>query len=424
MADGWSGPDPIAFIDPGADYELGTKYHTNADISIDHIRVWQGPGGTAQLNRHARVWNAGGVELANAVLPDVLPVGWSSYALNVAVQITTGNDVWVSYTVNETYGAVAPGGYPRTSTDTLVTATAGGLNNVPTLFPGTGPNTAFYGIDIQYVASGNVPPIAGLTVTATSTSLQAQAVLTVVDEVPATCTFVVEWGDGQTTTVLGPQTLTHTYASTGTYAVLVTVTDALGLSDSAASAVTVFATAIPGPPIVWAPSTVNSILTGLLTAVSGTLALTTGGRPRRVVFAPGEVAWDECDCGQLAVDVTRRYRSRGFPTDATDALIGNCDEVMIIFDCTISMVRCIPIPDVNGKAPSPTALGRSALIMEEDAYALWNATWCYMSRLRDNTPRLISDFIINDDVSLGPSGACAGSELHFKFGMYVPCGCG
>lgn len=179
------------------------------------------------------------------------------------------------------------------------------------------------------------------------------------------------------------------------------------------------------PPIVWSATSVATIGSGLLTAVSTALISTLGGRVNRVAFYPGQDApWDECDCGLLALTVRRRYRSLGFPGDATDRPFGNCDELMLVFDCALAVVRCVPTPDVNGRTPSPAAMLKAESVLESDAYTLWNATYCYLTQLRDTAPQLVADFIINDDSSLGPSGACAGSELHFKFAQYVPCGCG
>lgn len=178
------------------------------------------------------------------------------------------------------------------------------------------------------------------------------------------------------------------------------------------------------PPFVWSFSSVTDVVTPLLSVVSTALTGSAGGTVKRVVFVPGsEVAWDACDCGQLALAVRRRYSSRAFPTDGTDTVVGNCENSIIVFDCALSIVRCVPIPDVNGRPPTAAALSNAAAIQEDDAYVVWNATYCYLVRLRDTTPRHIADFVINDQVSLGPQGGCSGTELHFKFGLYVPCGC-
>jgi hypothetical protein len=177
-------------------------------------------------------------------------------------------------------------------------------------------------------------------------------------------------------------------------------------------------------PFIWQSTNATAIVNTVLTAVSNALTGTSGGPVKRTVFEPGsDVAWDACDCGQLALVIRRRYTSRSFPTDGSDLIVGNCENVLIVFDCALSIVRCVPISDINGKPPSPAALGAAAQIQDEDAYTVWNTTYCTLVSLRDANPRRVTDFIVNDQTSLGPQGGCSGTELHFKFGLYVPCGC-
>lgn len=241
MSVGWSGPDPTGFTDNATDYELGTKYHANSDITINNVRVWSPAGSVAFASRKGRIWSAAGVLQATANLPDQLPSGWSTYALSAPVTVVAGTDIWASYSVQDTYGAVTAPGYPRTSGDGLVAATGGALNGAPTAFPNSAQAT-FYGIDIDYTAglAGNQRPVVGITATPTG-YLTASATLTITDDFPATVTYVIEWGDGTSSGVntLGPHQ--HVYAAAGTYAVMVTATDAGGLTDSAALALTVHA---------------------------------------------------------------------------------------------------------------------------------------------------------------------------------------
>lgn len=239
MSFGWSGSDPSAQLDVSVLYELGTRFHANADVTVTDIRVWSPPSSHSYTNRRARIWNAGLTSvLATATLADVLPSGWTIYTLNTPVGVASGNDIWVTYDVNETYGAIA-GGYPRNSVDNLVTATSGAFTVSPPSAPGTNTGT-FYGIDIVYSAGigGNQRPVAGLTVSAVG--LAASGVVTITDESPSLCNVVLEWGDGAVQAGSGPQTFTHTYTTPGVYAVLVTVTDPPGLVDAAAAPLSVF----------------------------------------------------------------------------------------------------------------------------------------------------------------------------------------
>jgi hypothetical protein len=176
------------------------------------------------------------------------------------------------------------------------------------------------------------------------------------------------------------------------------------------------------PPITWQGS--STVITTVLSAASA--ALTGSGGPviERTTLAPGaEAAWDACDCGQLALVVRRRYPSRSFPGDASDVVVGNCASVLVVFDCALSLVRCVPGADENGDPPKVADLNAAVAVQESDAFVLWQSVTCTLTALRDSSPQRVSDFIVNDVTSLGPQGMCGGVELHFKFGLYVPCEC-
>jgi hypothetical protein len=233
---GWSGPDPVGFADGGsANYELGTGYTANGDVTINKVRVWGPPGGTSRLNREGKIWSSGGSLLGQAAFPNVVPSGWTSYDLVAPVEITSGTSFVVSYDVTNSYGANISPAYPRISADTLLTATTGRRDlATPDIFPTGLTAGAFYGVDVDYVAgiAGNVAPqVTGLAVAVSG--LNATATWTVTDETPGTVTYKVEWGDG-TFSNTSSLTASHTYASPGLYAVLVTATDNAGAQDAAA----------------------------------------------------------------------------------------------------------------------------------------------------------------------------------------------
>lgn len=237
MSSGWSGPDPVAQTEPGIDYELGTRYLANQDVTITKVRVWNGGTSAALAGRKGRIWSAAGALLGEANLPNSLSAGWNSYNLVSPVDITAGNSFWVTYSTITNYGALVPGGYPRNSVDGLVTANLGGFHGTPGTFPNT-TGTTFYGIDVEYDPTGAAGrPAVGIAVT--QADMVASATLTIEDETPALCTYVIEWGDGNESAVgtLGPHL--HTYVTPGTYVVLVTATDPDGLTDAAATTVTV-----------------------------------------------------------------------------------------------------------------------------------------------------------------------------------------
>lgn len=234
MAVGWSGPDPSGQDDGLTNYELGTRYLANGDITVNKFRVWHPATSEAVVGRKGRLWTNLGSLIADALLVDSLPSGWSTYALAAPEEILSGTQFVVSYTTRRYYGFTS-GGYPRASADTLLTAQSGlFLETAAGLFP-TNATGSFYGIDVEYVAGigGNVAPaVGGLKVS--SSGMNATATWTINDELPGLMNYRVEWGDGSftNTTTLAA---THTYTTTGTYAVMVTATDSGGLQDSAAT---------------------------------------------------------------------------------------------------------------------------------------------------------------------------------------------
>lgn len=84
--------------------------------------------------------------------------------------------------------------------------------------------------------SGDEPPLGGntspsiTTLTVSAAGANATATITATDAESLTgATYVVDWGDGNTSSGSGTS-YTHTYATSGTYAVLASVTDSGGLS--------------------------------------------------------------------------------------------------------------------------------------------------------------------------------------------------
>jgi len=244
MATAWTGPDPSEAAD-GSDYELGVEYLANDDITITHVRAWTGAGEVGVGNRRGRIWSTAGAQLGIATLPDDLPTGWSEHALDAAVVRTAGQRFVVSYSTGGNYGALANAlDTAVDSADGAVTAVAGpdgthgngSFNGTPGQFPTNGSgNNAFYGVDVVYdlgIEGNTAPTITQLTATAAGAVVTAVVVATD-DQTLVGASYRYEWGDG-TDSTSASTTAQHTYAASGTYAVMVSVTDAGGLSDHAA----------------------------------------------------------------------------------------------------------------------------------------------------------------------------------------------
>jgi uncharacterized protein DUF4082 len=276
VSNGWGGADPSTFNDPATDYELGTRYLANEHVTINQVRVWAPATSTALANRRGYVRSTGDVILGTAVLPDSLPSGWSTYDLDAPVDVAAGTSFWVTYGTQDDYGAVLTA-LPQTSGDGALTANLGGFNGTVGNLPTTN-GSNFFGIDVTY----DVIPATGPTVSVSATvdGLTASATLTVDDDFPATVTYVIEWGDGQSDGVstLGPHD--HAYAAGGVYPILVTATDADGQTDAA---VTVVRVAAPGP------LDISTIMQGLADALDTIPGLRAYGWPLGKVSPPAAI---------------------------------------------------------------------------------------------------------------------------------------
>src|SRR6187402_1380307 len=99
---------------------------------------------------------------------------------------------------------------------------------------------------------------------------------------------------------------------------------------------------------------------------------TTSGLPARVCITTGEIAWDDCECGQLAISLTSQYETAAFPepwSGETNQGILKCGPPMFVFNYTISMTRCSPIGE-DDNPPTCAQLAAAARVTVEDAWAV------------------------------------------------------
>jgi hypothetical protein len=254
MPVGWNGSDPVGSVD-ATQYELGTEFLVNEDITITHVRCWADATEINLVGRQGRIWSTGGAELGVATMPTDLPTGWSVHELTTPVERTAGSRFIVSFGTGGNEGALTQGlNADVPSADAAVTAlgfanATGTINGrfrvgLPGAFPNAGnANHAFYGADIQYtlgIGGNTAPEITALslvdldgTVTAVATVTDAESL------VGASLRF--DWGDFSADSVSNYPDVTesHTYAASGIYAVLVTITDSDGAVGYRAGAIEV-----------------------------------------------------------------------------------------------------------------------------------------------------------------------------------------
>lgn len=136
--------------------------------------------------------------------------------------------------------------------------------------------------------------------------------------------------------------------------------------------------------------------------------LTANGRPvTRAFVTMGEVAWDDCACGQLSVAISRIVSTSAFPNE-TARLGTHCGD-MVMLELSIALVRCVPGPDINGTAPTPAALTASAAEALLDAHDVRETATSLLCDLDKSAT--INDYFIGEQIPLGPSGYCGGTQL-------------
>lgn len=142
------------------------------------------------------------------------------------------------------------------------------------------------------------------------------------------------------------------------------------------------------------------------------LADSVGGPVTRASMVPGETAWDECDCGLLAVSLRRVWLSDDFPEGQFAQSIvrsSPCNLPWLVGELRIQVVRCAPNPINDALAPTPAALDGGAEILISDMHVTINAVTATLCDLKE-TDQII-DYTVGEMDTIGPDGGCVGAEL-------------
>lgn len=165
-------------------------------------------------------------------------------------------------------------------------------------------------------------------------------------------------------------------------------------------------------------------VTGIGNAILLALADTPNGVPegfRACLLVPGAIAADGCDCGQLALSITRIFPSTTFPTEATvDEASAGCGPPILAANITVSLFRCAPGPAEDFTPPSCDALLASAVTWDADVAAIRRALACHLAELAA-TDRILG-YVIGDTSPVGPEGSCLGADTAITIGVNN-CGC-
>jgi hypothetical protein len=132
-------------------------------------------------------------------------------------------------------------------------------------------------------------------------------------------------------------------------------------------------------------------------------------KPDRHGVVPGAIAWDECDCGLLAVSVARIFLTETFPDELSRRIGNACDAPYEVGEIVIQVIRCVPGADGQALAPTVAELDASAQEILQDAYEMLKAVSVKLCQMND--ARDISDFMLRPLTAQGPTGVCGGNEL-------------
>lgn len=153
-------------------------------------------------------------------------------------------------------------------------------------------------------------------------------------------------------------------------------------------------------PLKW-----YTVATRIRDAVYGELTI----KPARYGVVPGTIAWDECDCGLLAVSVNQIFLTETFPDQLTRRVGNACDAPYEVGEFVIQVIRCVPGASDQTIAPTVVELDASAQEVLRDAYEMLKGTSVLLCEM--NRDREISDFMLRPLTAQGPTGVCGGHEL-------------
>ena len=130
--------------------------------------------------------------------------------------------------------------------------------------------------------------------------------------------------------------------------------------------------------------------------------------PDRAIVTVGQIAWDECPCGQLAVTLVEMFPAETFPTFTLRGSI-RCPPGLWIAHYTVEMLRCASGSSDTGTPPTPAALASDALLAVKDAHAVRAGVRCCLE-VEGAAARIIQ-FGVGRQLMVGPQGGCVGSDL-------------
>lgn len=138
--------------------------------------------------------------------------------------------------------------------------------------------------------------------------------------------------------------------------------------------------------------------------------------PCRICAVPGEIAWDDCEGGQLAVSTVQEFPSEQFPLAAFERGVNSsCGLPYLVAELTFSLTRCVSIPKGAALSPACADLEADSLLLHRDSYWMRNALSCCLRDLKNSYT--ILEYIVGASERVGPEGRCAGNVVTVSIGF-------
>lgn len=152
-------------------------------------------------------------------------------------------------------------------------------------------------------------------------------------------------------------------------------------------------------------------------------ALEKAGRPVGVELAAvGGITVDDCCVGLLAVAPERIYQvTDPFPLELGVGVgvagARPCEEAPIGVDMVVSLYRCTPVIDEQGRAPSTAAQAQAFAGLTGDAAVIWNALTDVGLLGSDGYGDTLWQAARFSQVFVGDAGGCVGVETRLTLGV-------
>ena len=178
------------------------------------------------------------------------------------------------------------------------------------------------------------------------------------------------------------------------------------------------------------PGFVN-IVTGVGQCVIDALEQTPAGVPcRQCLLLPTDtIPMDNCGCGpgsectgQVALSIRGVYGSDQFPAPASGKAWTQCTPRYQVVRASVQVTRCVPTIDETGQAPECADELAAAVTLENDRTAIRQAIACCLDYAFHNQQPHVGTWLMNESLTIGELGGCAGVLTEFLVGVQAcPC---